>query len=297
MRTHMIRWAAAAAIGIGCALGLAGFAKAEEAVPPEAATPEAAVEYPLIKPIRQDWSFAGLFGQYDQAQLQRGYKVYKEVCSACHSMDLVKFRNLGDEGGPAFGEAEVKALAAQYTIQDGPDDNGDMFERPRLPKDPMPAPFANEKAARAANGGALPPDMSLLAKARAVHRGFPWFVFDMFLPYQEQGPDYIVSLITGYQDPPEGVTVPEGTYYNPHFMSGISLRMPPPITDGQVQYTDGTPMTVDQYAHDAAAFLMWAAEPHLDARKALGLKVMLFLIVFAGLLYFVKRAIWSATPH
>lgn len=289
MREHVIRWAMAAAIGAGLAFGLAATADAEEAAAP--------AEYPQVKPLRQDWSFAGVFGQYDQQQLQRGYKVYKEVCSACHSMELIKFRNLADEGGPAFSEDEVKALAAQYTIEDGPDDNGDMFERPRLPKDPFPAPFANEKAARAANGGALPPDMSLLAKARAVHRGFPWFVFDMAWPYQEQGPDYIVSVLTHYSDPPEGVAVPAGLNYNPAYMSNFAIAMPKPISDDQVEYTDGTPQTTEQYARDVAAFLMWAAEPHLDARKALGLKVMLFLIVFAGILYFVKRSIWSKVPH
>lgn len=285
MTAKMIRWAAAA-FAAGIAL-TATMASAEEKAP----------EYPLVKPIRQEWSFAGIFGHYDQAQLQRGYQVYKEVCSSCHSMKLVKFRNLADEGGPGFTEDEVKVLAATYSITAGPNDAGDMFERPRLPSDPFPSPFANDNAARAANGGALPPDMSLLAKARAVHRGFPWFVFDMFWPYQEQGPDYIVSLINGYQDAPEGVTVPEGTYYNPHFINGVSLRMPPPITADQVSYSDGTPQTVEQYSKDVAAFLMWAAEPHLDARKSLGLKVMLYLIVLASVLYFVKRQIWRGVAH
>lgn len=285
MTAKMIRWAAVAfAAGIALTSSIA-------------VAQETAVEYPLIKPARHEWSFAGIFGQYDKAQLQRGYQVYKEVCSACHSMKLVKFRNLSDEGGPGFSEDAVKALASTYSIEDGPNDAGDMFERPRLPSDAFPSPFANDNAARAANGGALPPDMSLLAKARAVHRGFPWFVFDVFWPYQEQGPDYIASLITGYQDPPEGVTVPEGTYYNPHFINGISLRMPPPIDNDVVQYSDGTPQTKEQYAEDVSAFLMWAAEPHLDARKELGLKVMLFLIVFAGILYFVKRQVWRGVAH
>ncbi len=285
MTAKMIRWAAAA-FAAGIAL-TASMASAEEKTP----------EYPLVKPVRQEWSFAGIFGHYDQAQLQRGYQVYKEVCSSCHSMKLVKFRNLADEGGPGFTEDEVKVLAATYSITAGPNDAGDMFERPRLPSDPFPSPFANDNAARAANGGALPPDMSLLAKARAVHRGFPWFVFDMFWPYQEQGPDYIVSLINGYQDPPEGVTVPEGTYYNPHFINGVSLRMPPPLTADQVEYSDGTPQTVEQYSKDVSAFLMWAAEPHLDARKSLGLKVMLYLIVLASVLYFVKRQVWRGVAH
>jgi cytochrome c1 len=286
MTAKMIRWAAAA-IGLGIALSTS-FAAAEET----------ATEFPLLKPTRQEWSFAGFFGQYDQAQLQRGYHIYKEVCSSCHSMKLVKFRNLADEGGPGFTEEQVKALAAGYTIMDGPNDEGEMFERPRLPSDPFPSPYPNDKAASFSNGGAIPPDLSLIAKARAVHRGFPWFVFDIFWPYQEQGPDYITSLLTGYQDPPpEGVEVPEGTYYNPHFMNGISLRMPPPIDDDLLEYTDGTPQTKEQYAKDVSAFLMWAAEPHLDARKSLGLKVMLYLIVFAGILYFVKRQVWRGVPH
>jgi cytochrome c1 len=290
MRNHVIRWALAAVIGVGIAMGLSSFASAADEAAP-------APEYPLVKPTRQSWSFAGPFGQYDQAQLQRGYQVYKEVCSSCHSMKLVRFRNLAEDGGPGFSEDQVKTLAAEYTIQDGPNDAGEMFERPRIPSDPFPSPFANDKAAAASMGGAVPPDMSLLAKARAVHRGFPWFVFDMFWPYQEQGPDYITALITGYQDAPKDVTLADGQYYNPHFLNGTVLRMPPPLTDGQVAYTDGSPQTVGQYAEDVSAFLMWAAEPHLDARKALGLRVMLFLIVFAGILYMVKRSVWSATPH
>lgn len=285
MTAKMIRWAAAA-VAAGIAL-TATVAAAEET----------ATEFPLLKPARQEWSFAGFFGHYDQAQLQRGYQVYKDVCSSCHSMKLVKFRNLADEGGPGFTEDAVKVLAATYAIQDGPNDAGEMFERPRLPSDAFPSPFPNDNAARAANGGALPPDLSLIAKARAVHRGFPWFVFDMFWPYQEQGPDYITSLLTGYQDPPEGVEVPEGTYYNPHFINGVSLRMPPPLDNDVVEYSDGTPQTKEQYAKDVSAFLMWAAEPHLDARKALGFKVMLYLFVFAGILYFVKRQVWRGTAH
>jgi ubiquinol-cytochrome c reductase cytochrome c1 subunit len=155
MKNSMIRWASTAIVGLGLAVGSVAVAAAQEA----GATPE----YPLKKPVHQSWSFGGIFGQYDQAQLQRGYKVYKEVCSACHSMRLIKFRNLADEGGPHFSDEQVKSLAAEYTIQDGPDDNGEMFDRPRLPKDPFPSPFANDKAARAASGAALPPDMSLLA--------------------------------------------------------------------------------------------------------------------------------------
>jgi ubiquinol-cytochrome c reductase cytochrome c1 subunit len=291
MTTTMIRWVLAA--GIGLSLSAGSMVAVANAAGGEGAT----VHYPLKHPTYENWSFAGLFGQYDRAQLQRGYRVYKEVCASCHSMNLVKFRNLSEDGGPEFSEEQVKVLAAEYTISDAVDENGDPVERPREPKDPFPAPFPNENAARAANGGALPPDMSLIAKARAVQRGFPWFVFDMFWPYQEQGPDYIHSLIVGYQDPPEGVVVPDGQYYNPYFINGTALAMAPPISDEQVEYTDGTPMTVDQYSRDVSAFLMWAAEPHLEARKELGFKAMIFLVVFGCLLGFVKRRIWADIPH
>ena len=256
----------------------------------EAVTPH----YPLKEPERLNWSFAGPFGTWDIGQLQRGLKVYKEVCSACHSMNLVAFRSLTDLG---YSEDQVKAFAADYTVQDGPNDSGEMFDRPGLPTDHFPAPFPNTQAAAAANGGAAPPDFSLLAKARAVESGFPGFVFDIFTQYASQGPDYIHALVTGYEDPPAGVTIPEGTYYNPHFISGPALRMPPPLSDGLVEYSDGAPQTEDQYARDVAAFMMWAAEPHLVERKATGFVVMIFLVVFAVMLYLVKRRIWAGTPH
>lgn len=242
---------------------------------------------------RMDWSFAGPLGSYDPAQLQRGYKIYKEVCSACHSMKYVAFRNLSQPGGPQFTEEEVKVLAASVQITDGPNADGDMFQRPGRPSDRFPSPFPNEEAARASNGGALPPDMSLLAKARAVERGFPWFVFDVITQYQESGPDYIHTLLTSYEEPPEGVVLMPGQHYNPNFINGISLAMAPPLQDGLVEYTDGTPTTVDQYAKDVSAFLMWAAEPHLDQRKRIGLNVLIFLAVFAGALFLTKKRIWA----
>jgi ubiquinol-cytochrome c reductase cytochrome c1 subunit len=251
--------------------------------------------FPIHHPRQESWSFAGPFGTYDKAQLQRGLKVYKEVCSACHSMNLVAFRTLE---GLGYSEAQVKAFAAEYTIQDGPNDAGEMFERPGIPSDHFPAPFPNVEAAAAANNGAAPPDMSLLAKARGVERGFPTFIFDIFTQYAEGGPDYIHSLITGYgEEPPAGMTIPEGTYYNPYFIAGKSLAMAPPLSDGQVTYDDGAPQTVDQYARDAAAFLMWAAEPHLVERKTIGFRVMVFMLLFAGLVYVTKRKIWAAVPH
>ncbi|WP_346910056.1 cytochrome c1 [uncultured Roseibium sp.] len=247
---------------------------------------------------RQQWSFSGPFGTFDRAQLQRGFKIYKEVCSACHGMRLVAFRNLAEEGGPSFTEEQAKAIAAEYTVTDGPNDDGDMYDRPATLADRFPSPFPNEQAARASNGGAYPPDFSLLAKARAAHRGFPWFVFDAFTQYQEQGPDYIYALLTGYEEEaPEGVTIPEGSYYNHAFLGGTSIGMAPPLSEELVEYTDGTPMTVDQYAHDVAAFMMWAAEPHLEARKKTGFRVMIFLIVFAGLLYFTKKTLWRNVDH
>jgi ubiquinol-cytochrome c reductase cytochrome c1 subunit len=279
---------AVAALGFGLAISGAAFAQEDHA---EEATPH----YPLVKPVEQNWSFAGPFGTYDRAQLQRGLKVYREACSACHSMNLVAFRSLEALG---YSEAQIKTLAAEYQIQDGPNSDGDMFERPGIPSDHFPAPFPNDEAAAAANNGAVPPDFSLIAKARAVERGFPRFVFDIFTQYAEGGPDYIYNLLTGYQEtPPENVTIQDGTYYNPHFIAGPALAMPPPLSDGQVTYDDGSPETLDQYARDIAAFQMWAAEPHLEARKQTGFVVMIFLIVFAGLVYLTKRKIWADTAH
>ena len=253
--------------------------------------------YPLKHPEAMSWSFAGPFGHWDIAQLQRGLKVYKEVCSACHGMRLVPFRNLTALG---YNEDQVKAFAAEYTVQDGPDGDGEMFDRPGIPSDYFPSPFPNMAAAAAANNGAAPPDFSLLAKARAVERGFPTFVFDLFTQYQESGPDYIHALLTGYDEQPSPeveALIQDGTYFNPYFISGPALAMPPPIGEDQVEYSDGSPQTVDQYSRDVSAFMMWAAEPHLAERKATGFVVMIFLIVFAGLLFAVKRRVWSDTPH
>jgi ubiquinol-cytochrome c reductase cytochrome c1 subunit len=248
--------------------------------------------YPIRKPREQSWSFAGPFGTYNRAQLQRGLKVYKEVCAACHSMDLVAFRTLEDLG---YSEAQVKAFAADYEVEDGPDADGEMFTRPAIPSDYFPAPFENSAQAAAANNGAPPPDFSLMAKARAVERGFPTFIFDIFTQYAESGPDYIYSLLIGYEEePPAGMEIPEGTYYNPFFIGGKSLSMAPPLFDEQVTYDDGAPETVDQYARDVSAFLMWAAEPHLESRKQTGFSVMVFLVLFGGLVFATKRKVWAA---
>ena len=251
--------------------------------------------FPIDEPKEMDWSFTGPFGTYDKAQLQRGLKVYKEVCSACHSMNLVAFRTLSDLG---YSDAQIKTLSAEYTIHDGPNDAGDMFDRPGKPSDHFPPPFANEEAAAASNGGAAPPDMSLLAKARGVERGFPQFVFDIFTQYDAGGPDYIHSLLTGYNEtPPAGMVIPEGTHYNPYFMSGVSLKMPNPLSDGQVTYDDGAPQTVDQYSRDVSAFLAWAAEPPREDRKKTGFRVLVFLLLFGALVYLTKRKVWEGVAH
>uniref|UniRef100_Q07T29 Cytochrome b n=1 Tax=Rhodopseudomonas palustris (strain BisA53) TaxID=316055 RepID=Q07T29_RHOP5 len=244
-------------------------------------------------PPSLQWSFAGPFGTFDRAQLQRGYQVYKQVCTACHSMKYVHYRNLAEPGGPGFTLDEAKAFAAEATVKDGPNDSGEMFDRPGRLADPFPSPYANEQAARFANGGAAPPDLSLIAKARSYQRGFPQFIFDFFTQFQEQGPNYVAAVLRGYDEaPPEGVTVPDGAYYNKYF-PGHAIKMPQMLMDGVVSYTDDTPQTADQYAKDVTSFLMWAAEPHMEARKHLGLQVMIFLLILSGLLYFTKQKVWA----
>jgi len=244
-----------------------------------------------VPPPRLKWSFAGPFGKYDEAQLQRGFKIYREVCANCHSMEMLSFRNLSDVGGPGYSEAQAETVASEYKVKDL-DDLGNPIERAGRLADHFPAPFANELAAKATHGVA-PPDMSTLAKARSYSRGFPWFVFDMVTQYQEQGPDYIAAYLNGYKDTPNGFVLPEGGHYNEYF-PGHNTAMPPPLQPGQVTYDDASPQTVEQYSKDVAAFMMWAAEPHLDARKRIGFQVMIFLIVLAGLMYFTKKKVWSA---
>ncbi len=277
-------------------LGWASVARAQEAAAPveETHAEGEAPHYPIHHPKTTDWSFAGPFGKYDKAQLQRGLKVYTEVCSACHSMHLVSFRTLE---GLGYSPEQVKAFAANYEVQDGPNADGEMYTRKAVASDYFPSPFPNEAAAAAANNGAAPPDMSLLAKARGVERGFPTFIFDMFTQYQEGGPDYIHSLLTGYEEPPAGVTVPEGTHYNPYFAGGPALAMAPPLADDQVTFDDGTPSTLDQQSQDVSAFLMWAAEPHLEQRKRTGFMVMIFLLIFTGLVYLTKKAVYASRGH
>lgn len=267
-------------IALTLAASLAGFGAAQ------------AQEHGAPVPPPQKWSFSGPFGTFDQAQLQRGFKVYKEVCSACHSMTLLSFRNLAEPGGPGFSEAQAAAVAADYKIKDL-DDKGEPIERAGRPADYFPAPFPNALAAAAANGGTAPPDFSTIAKARTYERGFPWFLIDIVTQYQEQGPDYIHALLNGYEDAPKDFALPPGGNYNRYF-PGHSIAMPKPLSDGQVTYDDGSPQTVDQYGKDVAAFLTWVAEPHMIARKRIGFQAMIFLLVLAGLLYFTKKKVWSA---
>ncbi len=217
------------------------------------------------------FSFEGPLGTYDKAALQRGLAVYRQVCSACHSLKRVAYRNLEALG---YNEDQIKAIAAEASVTDGPNDNGEMFERPGRPSDRFKSPFANDKAAMAANNGALPPDLSLITKAR------------------HDGADYVYSIMMGYAQAPHGVNVPEGKYYN-RAMDGNIIAMPPPLSDGAVTYEDGTPQLASQYAKDVATFLTWAAEPEMEQRKQMGVKVMLFLVAFAGIMYAVKRQIWK----
>jgi len=239
-------------------------------------------------PKPQKWSFSGMFGTFDSAQLQRGFKVYKEVCSNCHSLSI-PFRTLAQPDGPAFTEDQVKALAATYKVTNAtPNDKGEIFQRPGLPSDNFPPPeaYPNPEAA-AATFGKAPPDMALLAKARKYERGFPQFIFDALpgVQYQEGGSDYVNAIVVGYTNKDD----PNWNLYYP----GHKIAMPQPISDGAVDYTDGTPAKLENYAHDVTAFLSWAAEPTLVERKKVGLRALVFLIVFAALLYFTKKKVWA----
>jgi cytochrome c1 len=254
-------------------------------------SPAHAAEQRAAKDV--SYPFEGPFGKFDRAQLQRGFKVHKEVCSACHAMRLLAFRNLAEPGGPEFTEEQVRALAASYQVQDGPNESGEMFTRPGFPSDRFPSPFPNERAARAANGGALPTDLSLITKARAEFNTFQQ------ITRGSGGPEYVYSVLTGYEaEPPElAAEKPPGRFYNPYFAGGQWISMPPPLTDGQVTFDDGAPNTVADMARDVSAFLAWAAEPKLEERKALGFQVVIYLIVFAALVYICKQRIWSGVEH
>ena len=237
------------------------------------------LHFPLEIPERQDWTFDGPFGKYDADQLQRGLQVYREVCGLCHGLARVAFRTLASETGPFLSEEEMAAVAAAYQVVD--EDTGER--RPGRASDYFPTPAFPGP----------PPDLSLMAKARGVGDGFRW-VLDPFTQYQEAGVDYIYALLTGYgAEVPAGIDVPPGTFFNPYFIPGPAIGMPPPLRDGQVAYHDGTDETVEQYAADVSAFLMWAAEPTLADRKRLGFQVMIFLVVFAGLAFLAKRTVWA----
>ncbi|WP_119389517.1 cytochrome c1 [Taklimakanibacter lacteus] len=240
------------------------------------------------------YSFEGPFGTFDKGQLQRGYKVYKEVCSACHAMHLLSFRNLSDHGGPGFTEEQVKALAATFTVKDGPGEDGEMFDRPGLPSDRFPSPFPNDQAAKNANGGALPPDLSLITKSRAG-----WYGTFNQLVNGIGGPEYVYSVLTGFEQPPPEIAkeAVEGKHYNPYFASGHWMGMAPPLTDGQVTFDDGAPDKVDDMARDVSAFLAWAAEPKMEERKSMGFATIIYLAIFAVLLYLVKQRVWAKVEH
>ena len=227
-----------------------------------------------VELLKTDWSFKGLFGKFDRGSLQRGYQVYTEVCASCHSMKYLSYRNLSEKGGPEFSIEQAKAIAANFEVTDGPNDDGEMFERSAKLSDKFVMPYANVKEAQAANGGAYPPDMSVLAKARSG------------------GVDYIYSVLLGYEDPPSGIILDEGVYYN-KYMYGNNIKMAQPLSDGQVEYNDGTEATEEQMAKDVSTFLMWAAEPHLEARHQMGFKAILYLIILTILVYFSMKKIWS----
>jgi ubiquinol-cytochrome c reductase cytochrome c1 subunit len=219
----------------------------------------------------RDWSFSGPFGTFDKAAMQRGFQVYNEVCAGCHSMKLIAFRNFADLG---YNEAEIKALAAQYEVQDGPNDDGEMFMRPAIPADRMPAPYANDNAARAGNNGALPPDLSLIAKARP------------------NGPNYLYSLLSSYGDAPNGKEVPDGMYYNAAY-PGHLIAMPQPLYGDDVEFSDGAATSIEAVSADLTQFLMWAAEPKMEARKRIGVAAVFFLSIFVIFSYLAKRRIWA----
>ena len=227
-----------------------------------------------VEYLKTDWSFKGLFGKFGRAALQRGYQVYTEVCSSCHSMKYLSYRNLAEEGGPEFTVAQAKAIAASFEVTDGPNDDGEMYTRPGKLSDKFVMPYDNVKAAQAANGGAYPPDMSVLVKARG------------------DGVDYIYSLLQGYDDPPIGVILDDGVHYN-KYMYGNKIKMANPLSDGLVEYADGTNATVEQMSKDVTTFLMWAAEPHLEARHQMGFKAIIYLIILTILVYFSMKRIWS----
>ena len=226
------------------------------------------------KLLNPEWSFKGFFGKFDRASLQRGYQVYTEVCASCHSIKYLSYRNLSEPGGPEFSEEQAKAIAAQFEVSDGPNSDGDMFIRPAKLSDKFVMPYQNEQEAKASNGGAYPPDFSVLVKARSG------------------GANYIYSVLLGYEDPPSDITLDDGVYYN-RYMYGNKIKMPKPLSNDSVTYSDGTSATEEQMAKDVVTFLTWAAEPHLEARYKLGFRAIVYLIILTVLVYFSMKKIWS----
>jgi len=224
--------------------------------------------------LKTYWSFKGIFGTFDRASLQRGYQVYQEVCAGCHSVQHLSYRNLSEKGGPEFSTEEAKAIAAQFEVEDGPNSEGEMFMRPARLSDKFVKPYPNVEASTAANGGAYPPDMSVLAKARAG------------------GADYLYSLLLGYEDPPAGFELDDGVYYN-KYMAGMKIKMAAPLMDGIVEYSDGTEATTAQMAKDVTSFLVWVAEPHLEAQHRIGFKAIIYLIILLMLVFMSKQKVWS----
>ena len=220
------------------------------------------------------WSFKGIFGTFDRSSLQRGYQVYNEVCAGCHSVQHLSYRNLSEKGGPEFSIEEVKVIASQFEVEDGPNSDGEMFMRSGRLSDKFVKPYPNVEAATAANGGAYPPDMSVLAKARAG------------------GADYIYSLLLGYEEAPANFELDDGVYYN-KYMPGNKIKMSEPLSDGIVEYLDGTQTTKAQMAKDVTTFLVWASEPHLESQHRMGFKAIIYLIILITLVYMSKQKIWS----
>jgi len=253
--------------------------------------------------MRQPWTFSGMLGKFEPGQLQRGLKVYTEICARCHSVKRLSFRNLVQPGGPEFPEAGVKSLAAdKYKVDAEPNDQGKVLKRPAVLADHIPGPYKNDQEARASQpGGALPPDLSLITRARSIETHLPFYmvpvnmVRDILAGYQEAGADYVYAFLTGFKEPSRDVKVPDGMNYNVAFPAPHFTGMPNPFAGGNdaVKYDDGTPQTVDNYARDVTAFLAWAGDPSLAERKRLGLLVMVYLLITAVLLYFAKRRVWS----
>ncbi len=245
------------------------------------------------------FSFEGVFGNFDRAQLQRGFLVYKEVCAACHSLDQMSYRNLAQPGGPELSVDQVKAIAAESTVMDGPDSEGEMVERPGLPADKFASPFPNREAAMAANGGAYPVDLSLITKKREGFH-FPWYVSPFIkLVKGNGGPEYVRSVLMGYEEPPAEAAkdAPEGKSYNPYFSAGPWISMAPPLSEDAVEYADGTKASVEQMSTDVAAFLTWAGEPKMEQRKSMGFQVVLYLVILSLLLFLTKKRVWGREPH